>query len=125
MSKAALKDRPRLWPNATRSSKKRQCPKSNREAISRWRPWLGSCNVSKPSRRRPYKDKWPLCSQRYKAGPSRSNRSLPLKTPAGKRAVTVMIDSLEAVGGLLNAGDFVDVIAELNVPAQTAERKTV
>jgi Flp pilus assembly protein CpaB len=51
--------------------------------------------------------------------------SLALKTPAGKRAVTVMIDSLEAVGGLLNAGDFVDVIAELNVPAQTAERKTV
>jgi len=51
--------------------------------------------------------------------------SLALKTPAGKRAVTVMIDSLQAVGGLLNAGDFVDVIAELNVPSQTAEKKTV
>ncbi len=55
----------------------------------------------------------------------RPKPSLALKTPAGKRAVTVMIDSLEAVGGLLNAGDFVDVIAELNVPAQTAEKKTV
>lgn len=51
--------------------------------------------------------------------------SLAVKTPAGKRAVTVMIDSLEAVGGLLNAGDFVDVIAELNVPSQTAEKKSV
>ena len=51
--------------------------------------------------------------------------SLALKTPAGKRAVTVMIDSLAAVGGLLNAGDFVDVIAELNTPSQTPDKKTV
>ncbi|MBI3314599.1 MAG: Flp pilus assembly protein CpaB [Candidatus Omnitrophica bacterium] len=46
----------------------------------------------------------------------RSKTSLAYKTPEGKRAVTVMIDSLSAVGGLLNAGDFVDVIAHLNVP---------
>ena len=51
--------------------------------------------------------------------------SLALKTPVGKRAVTVMIDSLAAVGGLLNAGDFVDVIAQLNVPNQDADKKTV
>lgn len=46
----------------------------------------------------------------------RSKTSLAYKTPEGKRAVTVMIDSLLAVGGLLNAGDFVDIIAHLNVP---------
>ncbi len=51
--------------------------------------------------------------------------SLALKTPAGKRAVTVMIDSLAAVGGLLNAGDFVDVIAQLNVPSQDPDKKIV
>jgi Flp pilus assembly protein CpaB len=51
--------------------------------------------------------------------------SLAVKTPVGKRAVTVMIDSLAAVGGLLNAGDFVDVIAQLNVPAQDVDKKTV
>jgi Flp pilus assembly protein CpaB len=51
--------------------------------------------------------------------------SLALKTPVGKRAVTVKIDSLAAVGGLLNAGDFVDVIAQLNVPSQDADKKTV
>ena len=51
--------------------------------------------------------------------------SLAIKTPVGKRAVTVMIDSLAAVGGLLNAGDFVDVIAQLNVPAQDTDKKTV
>ncbi len=50
--------------------------------------------------------------------------SLALKTPAGKRAVTVKIDSLSAVGGLLNPGDFVDVIAQLNVPSSDA-KKTV
>lgn len=42
--------------------------------------------------------------------------SLALKTPQGKRAVTVKIDSLSAVGGLLNPGDLVDVIARLQVP---------
>lgn len=42
--------------------------------------------------------------------------SLALRTPPGKRAVTVMLESLEAVGGLVNPGDFVDVIAHLNVP---------
>jgi pilus assembly protein CpaB len=51
--------------------------------------------------------------------------SLALKTPVGKRAVTVKIDSLAAVGGLINPGDFVDVIAELNVPFQDSDKKTV
>ena len=49
----------------------------------------------------------------------RSKTSLAIKTPEGKRAVTVMIDSLSAVGGLLNAGDFVDVIAHLSVPVSS------
>ena len=41
-----------------------------------------------------------------------------LKTPPGKRAFTVMIDSLSAVGGLINPGDTVDIIGHLNVPDQ-------
>jgi Flp pilus assembly protein CpaB len=36
-------------------------------------------------------------------------------TPPGKRAVTIMIDSLSAVGGLINPGDFVDIIAQLKI----------
>lgn len=39
-----------------------------------------------------------------------------LRTPRGKRAVTVLIDALSAVGGLINPGDFVDVIAKLTIP---------
>ena len=46
--------------------------------------------------------------------------SLAIKTPAGKRALTVQIDSLSAVGGLINPGDFVDVLARLNVPREAA-----
>lgn len=42
--------------------------------------------------------------------------SLALRTPPGKRAVTVLIDSLAAVGGLVDPGDFVDVIAQLDIP---------
>jgi Flp pilus assembly protein CpaB len=44
--------------------------------------------------------------------------SLALRTPPGKRAVTAMIDSLSAVGGLVDPGDFVDVIGQLNVPTK-------
>jgi Flp pilus assembly protein CpaB len=42
--------------------------------------------------------------------------SLAGRTPPGKRALTVLIDSLGAVGGLVNPGDYVDVIAHLSIP---------
>lgn len=37
-------------------------------------------------------------------------------TPPGKRALTVEISSLAAVGGLVNPGDYVDIIAHLRIP---------
>ncbi len=49
-------------------------------------------------------------------GKERKAVSLALRMPAGKRALTLMIDSLGAVGGLLNPGDYVDIIAQLNLP---------
>ena len=67
----------------------------------------------------------PACSKQPPKRKKIRKPSLALKTPVGKRAVTVMIDSLAAVGGLLNAGDFVDVIAQLNVPSQDPDKKTV
>jgi len=42
--------------------------------------------------------------------------SLSLRTPAGKRAYTVLIDSLSAVGGMVNPGDYVDILAQMNIP---------
>ncbi|MCX5681546.1 MAG: Flp pilus assembly protein CpaB [Candidatus Omnitrophica bacterium] len=43
-------------------------------------------------------------------------QSLALKTPQGKRAITVNITTLSAVGGLLNPGDFVDILVHLAIP---------
>ncbi len=51
--------------------------------------------------------------------------SLAVKTPAGKRAVTIKVESLGAVGGLLNPGDSVDVIARLSVPGIGDKKNTV
>jgi len=48
--------------------------------------------------------------------PAAPKSSLALRTPAGKRAYTVLIDSLSAVGGLVNPGDYIDVLAHLDVP---------
>jgi Flp pilus assembly protein CpaB len=44
-------------------------------------------------------------------------------TPPGKRAITIMIDSLSAVGGLISPGDSVDIIARLNLTEGTTEAK--
>ena len=70
-----------------------------------------------------------LLQQQQQASQSRPaalrKPSLALKTPVGKRAVTVQINSLAAVGGMINAGDFVDVIAQLNVPSEDQDKKTV
>jgi len=52
-----------------------------------------------------------------------SKSSLALRTPAGRRAYTVMIDSLSAVGGMVNPGDFVDIIAHLDLPDSMTGKK--
>jgi len=44
-----------------------------------------------------------------------------VRTPPGKRALTISIDSLAAVGGLVNPGDFVDIIAKLEIPEELGE----
>jgi len=45
-------------------------------------------------------------------------------TPPGKRAVTILIDTLAAVGGLINPGDSVDVIAQLSIPTMEGKQET-
>ena len=44
-------------------------------------------------------------------------------TPAGKRAVTILVDNISSVAGMLKPGDYVDVMAALQVPVQVAEGK--
>jgi len=44
-------------------------------------------------------------------------------TPPGKRAVTINLDTLAAVGGLINPGDRVDIIAQLDIPDTEGAKK--
>lgn len=59
-----------------------------------------------------------------KAGkPATPTTAFSLKTPPGKRALTIAIDSLAAVGGLVNPGDFVDIIAKLDTSEENISKK--
>ena len=55
--------------------------------------------------------------------PAVPKSSLALRTPAGKRAYTANIDSLSAVGGLINPGDYIDIIAQMDMPDPTTNKK--
>jgi len=45
-------------------------------------------------------------------------------TPVGKRAVTILVDNVSSVAGMLKPGDYVDVMAALQqIPMQVAEGK--
>ncbi len=49
--------------------------------------------------------------------------SFAIRTPPDKRAFTVMIDSLSAIGGLINPGDFVDIIGQLEMPKEEGTKE--
>ena len=44
-------------------------------------------------------------------------------TPIGKRAITISVDEISSVAGLITPGDYVDVIANMPIPVKTAEGK--
>ena len=44
-------------------------------------------------------------------------------TPVGKRAITVSVDTISSVAGMIKPGDYVDVFAMVPVPVQNAEGK--
>jgi len=44
-------------------------------------------------------------------------------TPVGKRAVTIAVDNIAALGGMIKPGDYVDVIVYVPVPGVTPEGK--
>ncbi len=48
-----------------------------------------------------------------------TQQSLAVKTPQGKRAITVTVEKLFAVGGMVSPGDYVDIIAHLTIPRDT------
>jgi len=54
---------------------------------------------------------------------SEETSSLAMKVPAGKRAVTVSVDNISSVGGMLRPGDHVDVVGMVPIPVMNAEGK--
>ena len=56
--------------------------------------------------------------------PGVAKSTLSLMTPAGKRAYTVRIDPLSAVGGMINPGDYIDILAHMNMPDPMNNDKT-
>jgi pilus assembly protein CpaB len=49
--------------------------------------------------------------------------TLASSTPVGKRAVTIQVDNIASLAGMIKPGDYVDVTAILPVPMQTADGK--
>jgi pilus assembly protein CpaB len=50
--------------------------------------------------------------------------SLSAKIPRGKRAITISVDNLASVGGMIRPGDHVDVMGVVPVPVTTPDGKT-
>ena len=55
----------------------------------------------------------------------REKDSLAAAIPIGKRAITVNVDNISSLLGMIKPGDYVDVISLVPVPMQTAEGKQV
>jgi pilus assembly protein CpaB len=49
--------------------------------------------------------------------------SLSSKVPRGKRAITIPVDNISSVGGMIKPGDHVDVMGMVPIPAMTPEGK--
>ncbi len=56
---------------------------------------------------------------------SRGNTAgtLAMVTPVGKRAITISVDNIASLAGMIKAGDYVDVMAMMAVPVETADKK--
>lgn len=55
--------------------------------------------------------------------PATKETTLAMKTPIGKRAITVPVDNISSLMGMIRPGDYVDVISLIPLPAMTAEGK--
>lgn len=58
-----------------------------------------------------------------KLGYAKQAGGLAESTPSGKRAITISVDAISSLGGMIKPGDYVDVLSMINVPVQSAEGK--
>jgi pilus assembly protein CpaB len=46
-------------------------------------------------------------------------------TPPGKRAITISVDNISSLAGMIKPGDYVDIITQVNIPVQTPQGQQV
>ena len=54
-----------------------------------------------------------------------TDSSLAMATPMGKRAITISVDNIASLVGMIRPGDYVDVVAAVNMPMQTPEGQQI
>lgn len=55
--------------------------------------------------------------------PTDKETTLSMRTPIGKRAITITVDNISSLAGMIKPGDYVDVITLIPLPMQTPEGK--
>lgn len=55
--------------------------------------------------------------------PTDRETTLSMRTPIGKRAITISVDNISSLAGMIKPGDYVDVIALIPLPIQTPDGK--
>ncbi len=53
-----------------------------------------------------------------------SEKTLSLRTPEGKRAITIPVDKISSIEGMITPGDHVDIIGNFQIPVQGEKGKT-
>lgn len=56
--------------------------------------------------------------------PTTKETTLAMKTPIGKRAITISVDNISALVGMIKPGDYVDVISLIPLPAEVEGKLT-
>ncbi len=54
---------------------------------------------------------------------TKTTGGLAAATPVGKRAITISVDNISSLAGMLKPGDYVDILSMIPIPVQTAEGK--
>jgi len=54
-----------------------------------------------------------------------SQKTLSLKIPEGKRAITIPVDKISSIEGMIKPGDSVDIVGSFSIPVPTQGGKTV
>ncbi|MBU0709946.1 MAG: Flp pilus assembly protein CpaB [Candidatus Omnitrophica bacterium] len=70
-------------------------------------------------------DKLRQAQEVQKQQPVSQGGALASRTPIGKRAITVPMDNIGSLAGMVKPGDYVDVIAMISIPVMTPDNKQV